>query len=308
MSIASIDIGTNTVLLLILSGEQSVIPLLEKAVIARLGENLQRTGLLREEAMERTFDTLKGYLAIAAAKGVSRIICVGTAALREAKNGPLFLDRLKGSLGLSVKVLSEEEEAYYTYLSVRDDKMFPGDRLIIIDIGGGSTEIIWGDRRRFERYLSLPIGSVKLTEMFIRSDPPLEGEVTSLLTYLKDIIALEYGAPEVTLVGTAGTVTNLASIVLGLDEFDAGRIHGAHITLNQIASLLERLMPLSVRERRSVQGMEAGRADVFPQGIILLKEIMKALGATEILVSVKGVRYGAIAALAGEQAPPGQFP
>ena len=293
MKCAVIDMGTNTVLLAIgdyVDGR--VVDLLDVATITRLGEGLKETGRLAPEAMERTYKALSDYRAKAIEYGVEDLLCVGTAAMREAKNSTAFVSRVEEGLGIPVRIISAREEAYYTYISVRNDR-FPGvDRFIIIDIGGGSTEIIDGDGAEMFDFVSLPVGSVKLTEMFINHDPPLEEELDRLTEYLRETIKVPFGGPVPRIIGTAGTVTNVAAIALGLEKYEKAGIHGASIGDREIGEVIGKLKGLTVAERRNVKGMEQGREDILLQGVILIKEIMAYFGARDLLVSANGVRYG----------------
>ena len=295
MNYASIDIGTNTVLMLIAGYDNGRLnDITDLAVITRLGQGLKQTGALSEAAMERTFSVLERYRDEALRYGVREIHCVGTAAMREASNGGAFVERVKEQLGISIRIISGKEEAYYTYLSlVHDD--FPGaERFLVVDIGGGSTEIIAGDKARFDDFVSLPVGSVKLTEMFIKNDPPEEQEIMNLVSFLKKTIAVPFDGRGRTMVGTAGTVTNLAGIALGLDAYDKEKVHGSRVGIGEIEQAIARMRRMTVAERSRMKGMEPGREDILLQGIILMREIMAYFGAGELVVSANGVRYGVL--------------
>jgi exopolyphosphatase/guanosine-5'-triphosphate,3'-diphosphate pyrophosphatase len=295
MKYASIDIGTNTVLMFIAEYSGGGLKeILDLATITRLGEGLKETGLISGKAAERTFAALRRYKETAEQLGADEIVCVGTAALREARNSADFVEQVNEELGIRVRVISGRDEAYYTYLSVKEDR-FPGtDRFIIVDIGGGSTELIEGDRDRFLDFVSLPVGSVKLTEMFIRSDPPGEDEIVRLTRFLKETISAPFNGSGATIVGTAGTITNLAGIVLGLETYEKEKVHGLRISLRDIDAVIGRLKGLTVGERGKVRGMEQGREDILLQGILLMGEIMRYFGAEELVVSANGVRYGVL--------------
>jgi exopolyphosphatase/guanosine-5'-triphosphate,3'-diphosphate pyrophosphatase len=294
MKLAAIDIGTNTVLLLIAHCAGAVEGILDLSTITRLGEGLNGTGVLSETAMERTLAALGRYRRVAGEEGVDEIVCLGTAALREAGNSGRFLSMAKERFGLSVRIISAREEAFYTYLSVRDPALPAEENFLVIDIGGGSTEIIRGASAEFTDFVSLPIGSVKLTEMFIHHDPPETGEIRALEAFLDKTLTLPFEGRGCPVIGTAGTMTNLASIVLGLESFDACRIEGHCIGADELDLLIRRLTAMTVAEKKAVTGMESGRADVFLQGILLLRTLLRHLEAEEITVSTKGVRYGVL--------------
>jgi len=292
MKYASIDIGTNTVLLMIAEITERIEEIYDTATITRLGQGLKQAGNLSSEAMGRTLNALRDYRVIADKNQVKEILCVGTAALREAKNRDTFLELVNKQLSFSIRVISEHDEAFYTYLSVRQNLTYETEGVIIIDIGGGSTEIICGDRENFIDFISLPVGSVKLTEMFIKHDPPLDDEIKLLRDFIKSILKLPFGKGIQSVVGTAGTVTTLGSISKGLCHWDKKQVHGLRLNVRSIDDVVDYLIAKTASERSKLPGMEKGREDIIPQGIILLQEIMKYLGAEELMIDANGVRHG----------------
>ena len=214
---------------------------------------------------------------------------------REARNRNVFIGLVQKELGFSVKVIGERDEAFYTYLSVGHDLSSAGTKdFMVIDVGGGSTEIIAGGKEHFKDFVSVPVGSVKLTEMFIRHDPPLDDEIRSLRDYIRGILKVPFMRRGGLLVGTAGTITNLASLSLGLREYDKTRIQGLVLNRNRIDEVADRLMGLRLADRLLLPGMEKGREDIILQGIILVQEVMSYLGAGELFVSANGVRFGVL--------------
>lgn len=294
MKYASLDIGTNTILLLIGDIDRDIQDILDISSITRLGEGLKEHGYLLDTAMGRTIEVLKGYRNIAKAHSVKDIYCVGTSALREAKNSLEFLEMVKRECGISVHVISGQQEAYYTYLSVKKDSVFKIDPLFIVDIGGGSSEIIIGDRKKMTDYVSMPIGTVKLTEMFIKHDPPLEDEINSMKSYIGTFLDKYFARAGHIFIGTGGTITNLASIMLGLEVFDKGRIHGFSFSLHELRDITAKLKGIDTSEREKMRGIEKGREDIITQGAILLEEIMSHYTLSDCVVSTKGVRYGVL--------------
>jgi len=294
MKYASIDVGTNTVLLMVAETKEKIEEIYDTATITRLGEGLKQTGNLSTEAMERTLNALRRYRAIADKNQVQDVLCVGTAALREAKNRDVFLELVNKELCFPIRVISEHDEAFYTYLSVRQNFTDDTERVIIIDIGGGSTEIIYGNRENFIDFISLPVGSVKLTEMFIQHDPPLDDEIRLLRDFLKSILKLPFGKGILSVVGTAGTVTTFGSIAIGLCQWDKKQIHGLRLSLQRIDNVVYQLANMALCERNTLPGMEKGREDIILQGIILLQETMRYLGAEELMIDANGVRHGVL--------------
>lgn len=292
MNYAAIDIGTNTVLLMIVEMTNRMKEIYDTAIITRLGEGLKQTGYLLPEAMERTLNVLRDYKTIATKSRVSEIICVGTAALREAHNKDTFLKLAKKELFLDIRVISEREEALYTYLSVRQNLLDKKEGVIIIDIGGGSTEITYGDRESFIDYISLPIGSVKLTEMFIKSDPPAYEEIILMRDFIKSKLKLSFKKNVQSVIGTAGSITTLGSIAIGLQEWDKKQIHGLKLKRERIDEILQYLLTKTISERSALPGMEKGREDIIPQGIIIIQEILKYFSAEDLTINANGVRHG----------------
>ncbi|MDD5244755.1 MAG: Ppx/GppA phosphatase family protein [Syntrophorhabdaceae bacterium] len=294
MKCASIDVGTNTILLLIVDTGETIREIADISTTVRLGEGLKETGYISKGAMDRGLKVLRGYADMMTAHGVEYVSCVGTSALREAENGNEFSDLIENRLGIPVRIISERDEAYYTYLSVKNDRIIDRERFMIVDIGGGSTEIIAGSREAFQDFMSLPAGSVKLTEMFIRNDPPVGSEMKAMTAYIRQLLDRRFIGCSDVFVGTGGTVTTLASIISECEYFDKDRVHGFCIRYEAICSAVDTLQKMNVAERRAVKGMEKGREDIIVQGTVLLREMMSFYRVDECVVSAKGVRYGVL--------------
>jgi exopolyphosphatase / guanosine-5'-triphosphate,3'-diphosphate pyrophosphatase len=294
MNLASIDIGTNAVLLLLMGGEGSMHEILDRSTITRLGQGLLRSRRLSPAAMERTARVLVKYREVID-DGDARVVrCFGTSALREAANGIEFVAMVRARAGLDIEVFSEYQEAYYTYLSVRNDNAIEGQDLVIVDIGGGSTEIIKGDREEFHDFVSLPVGTVKLTERFIKHDPPLISELERLAGFVREKLRPGQSTNPLTVVGMAGTVTTLAMMIQGLAEFDKRKIHGFRISVPTLDAWIKQLAAMAIAQRKSLLGMEPGREDLLLQGMVLMREILASLEADSFVVSTYGARYGVI--------------
>ncbi len=220
MTYGSIDIGTNAVLQLIMNEtSEGLREVSDLSTITRLGEGLLEHRRLSGEAMERTIKALEKYRRVLDAHHASVVCSFGTSALREAENRDEFIEMARERAGFDVKVFSEYEEAYYTYLSVKQDPAIPGADLLIVDIGGGSTEVTRGTRERFIDYVSLPVGTVKLTEAFVKHDPPSLEELESLVRFVQGVLRKGETVDDRTIVGMAGTMTTLAAMILGLKGF-----------------------------------------------------------------------------------------
>jgi exopolyphosphatase/guanosine-5'-triphosphate,3'-diphosphate pyrophosphatase len=293
MNYGAIDIGTNAVLLLIAhrnGGDFEEV--LDVSTITRLGEGITRTGRLSPPAMERTATVLETYRGLLEAHEARVVACFGTSAVREAENRAEFVAMVRERTGLEVKVFSEYEEAFYTYLSVKHDPIVKGDSFIVVDIGGGSTEIARATRERFIDYESVPVGTVKLTELFVRHDPPLREELEGLRRFVREKFPVLQERGNDTIVGMAGTMTTLAAMILGLKEFDKKKIHGHVVTVPVLDQWIERLGSMSVSQRRTLPGMEPGREDLLLQGMVLMREIVDAFHGKDFVVSTYGARYG----------------
>ncbi len=293
MRYGAIDIGSNAVLLLIMEDGDHPKEILDTSTITRLGEGVLSTRRLSDAAMERTTRVLEKYRAILDRHGVHSTRCFATSAVREAGNRAAFIAMARERAAMNVEVFSEYQEACYTYLSVRNDPAIQGENLVIIDIGGGSTEIIRGTRDAFVGYVSVPVGTVKLTELFIAHDPPLPEELECLVVYVRDRIDGAACEGNAAVVGMAGTMTTLAAMVLGI-AFDKEKIHGMKVSAALLDEWIARLARMTIAERKALPGMEEGREDLLLQGMVLMREIMRACGAGEFAVSTYGARYGVI--------------
>jgi exopolyphosphatase/guanosine-5'-triphosphate,3'-diphosphate pyrophosphatase len=293
MNCGAIDIGTNAVLLLIARrNEEGLEEVLDVSTITRLGEGITREHRLSSSAMERTVKALEKYRRLLDENNARVVSCFGTSAIREAENREEFITAARERTGLEVSVFSEYEEAFYTYLSVKHDPAIRGDKFAIVDIGGGSTEIARATTEQFIDYVSVPVGTVKLTELFIKHDPPLREELEALKDFVRDRLTSPKPSGDNIIVGMAGTMTTLAAMILGLKEFDKKKIHGHVVTVQTLDHWIGRLASMPVARRRALPGMEPGREDLLLQGMILMREIVGALDGRDFVVSTYGARYG----------------
>lgn len=296
---AAIDIGTNTILLLIaeLGGNGTFQVLDDRAEIARLGEGVDRTRRIGSDGEERSVQVLKSYLERCRDLGVDEVVAVGTSALRDAHNTGDFRVRLQRELGLDLRVLSGEEEAAYSYLAVHRGLALQDKEVLVVDVGGGSTELIWGKGGALHRSVSLDLGSVRLTERFLTSDPVR----TEQCAELARIVDRELGALRVrwqieagfyTMVGIAGTFTTLAAIEKGLRQYSHSEVHGSRLSRAEVQRQIELFKGKTLAERRAIPGLEPKRADVILAGALLIDRIMALFRIDEVTVSDQGIRYG----------------
>jgi exopolyphosphatase/guanosine-5'-triphosphate,3'-diphosphate pyrophosphatase len=320
MRLAAIDCGTNTVLLLVADFVPGRVPRLSKVrdvlEMPRLGQDLDRTGRLQEAAMTRTLAALVAQRERALELGAARILAIGTESLRAAANGAEFLARAEAA-GVPLRVISGDEEARLSFRSVAASLPLPvGMRRSVLDIGGGSTELIVGTPHvepgpgaqapglpgldeRPERFASVPIGSVRLTERLLRSDPPTAAEREALVAAIdKALDGLPQPAGE--LVALAGTATTVGALHLGLEAYDSARIDGMRVPIAGLAELVERLGGMSVAERRALPGLDARRADVIYAGTMILYRVALRADVSDVVISDRGVRWGALEEAADE--------
>jgi exopolyphosphatase/guanosine-5'-triphosphate,3'-diphosphate pyrophosphatase len=303
--LAAVDIGTNTLLLLIAeAGPAGPRALRDECRFGRLGQGLDRSGQLAGEAIERSLAILREYRQAMDEAGVDALVAVGTQALREAKNAADFLRPAEEILGVPIEVVDGEREAALVYRSVAD--AFPdlatGD-LVVADVGGGSTEIIAGRGGAVRSLVSLPIGGVRLSERHLHTDPATKDETRALLADIDEHLGrldLELGRGGAALVGTAGTATTMAAVEQKLRVYDAERVQGFRLSRASIDRQLARFLELTVAEKRRLPGLEPQRADVIAAGAAIYARLAVRLGATEMITSDRGVRWGALLELAAQ--------
>jgi len=292
--VASIDIGTNTILLLIAEIEgRRIKPLLERETIVRLREGVQKDSVLYQDSMKRGFQTLAQYLEHCQTMGVQKIFAVGTSALREARNSEVFIRMVKERLGLSIEIISGEEEAQLSFLAVVRDLEELKDSLMVVDVGGGSTEFILGRGDQIVQWVSLRLGSVRFTEKYLLSDPVQEGEWKKMEREIRKLLGkIPHPLGPFSMVGVGGTATTLASVEQGLEEFDRHMIHHFVLKNESLKNQLDVYRSKTIDERKNIPGLSPARADVILAGGTILYLAMERLGCPSVLISCHGVRYG----------------
>jgi exopolyphosphatase / guanosine-5'-triphosphate,3'-diphosphate pyrophosphatase len=292
--VASIDIGTNTILLLIAKVEGGKIhSLFEIETVARLGEGVQKDRLLLKEAMDRGIQTLAQYLKRCQGWEVQKIFAAGTSALREAKNSEAFLKLAKEKLDLSIEVISGEEEAQLSFLAVAEELQEKEKSILVVDVGGGSTEFILGKGDQIKQWISLPLGSVRFTEQFLHSDPVQEEEWGAMERKIWEHLAAIPHSPEpLSMVAVGGTATTLASVEQGLEDFIAERIHHFVLKREMLENQILLYRSKTIEERKKILGLPMARADVILAGGTILYLAMEELNCPSVLISCHGVRYG----------------
>jgi exopolyphosphatase/guanosine-5'-triphosphate,3'-diphosphate pyrophosphatase len=295
MITATIDIGTNTVLLLIarLDDLGRIAPLAYEQRVPRLGTGVDRNGILSDESIDRVMGVLKEYRGIMSRYPIDAVTVCGTSAVREAANRKDFAERVRRECGVELEILSGDDEALWTYRGAISG--LPNvARATVVDIGGGSTEITLGDRTRIREKISLDVGSVRLTERSFRHDPPTHLELESGIELVENEIARAAGFEFTgsTLIGVAGTTTTLAVLAQGLREFNVSAVTNYSLKQHQVEELFRTLCSLPSSMIRQLSTVMEGRHDVITAGTLILREIMAHFKFDEMLVSERGVRYG----------------
>jgi exopolyphosphatase/guanosine-5'-triphosphate,3'-diphosphate pyrophosphatase len=296
--VASIDIGTNTVLLLVAEKREGIlVPVEEHATITRLGENVDKTRVLAPAAIERTNAALDRYAEIVQRLGAERVAVVGTSAMRDAGGGEAVRAHVKARFGVDARTISGDEEARLTFAGALSGIPVEktGEDVVVFDIGGGSTEVVRGARstRALAYAHSFDVGSVRLTERHVKSDPPSAAEQDAVRRAVaEELRAVPDGTKKETVVGIAGTVTTLAAVSLGMTTYDGARVHGLRLPTAELARVTAELARVPLAERKSVAGMEPKRADVIVAGGLIALAFLERVGAAELVVSDRGVRWG----------------
>jgi exopolyphosphatase/guanosine-5'-triphosphate,3'-diphosphate pyrophosphatase len=299
--VAAVDCGTNSTRLLVVDADARALERLMR--ITRLGQGVDRTGRLAEEAMQRTIDVLVEFRKVMDAHHVTRARATATSAARDAENAAEFTKQVSEVLGVAPEVLQGDEEGRLTYLGATAELDPAAGPYLVIDVGGGSTELVGG--RPTPRVASLEVGCVRVTERFLQHDPPLRSELEAARAHVRELVtgALE-AQPELggaaQLVGVAGTVAGLVRLDQGLLHYDRSRIHHARLSLAAIERLLGELSAVSVARRLEWPALEAERADVIIGGTAVLAEAMIVLGFEVLTASesdlLDGIAAGLLAA------------
>jgi exopolyphosphatase / guanosine-5'-triphosphate,3'-diphosphate pyrophosphatase len=303
--VAAVDLGTNSTRLLVADVEGGRVDEVHRETrITRLGEGVDQRRRLLPAPVARVRNSLADYRATLERLGAERTLAIATSAVRDAENGEAFLGEIEWSYGFATRLLSGDEEALLTRRGVASGRELEPATLVV-DIGGGSTELILD-----EDHVSLDIGSVRLTERFLSSDPPARDELDACAAAVCEL--LPELAPR-TAIGVAGTITTLAALDLQLDEYDAARVHGHVIDAHDVDALTSRLAAMTTAERRALPTMEPERAPVIVGGALILREIVARYGLDAVETSERDLLDGAALVAAelpaGEEgnAPPGAF-
>ncbi len=305
MRCAVVDIGTNSTRLLIADVRDGRITELDRrSIVTRLGQGVDATGRLAPEAEQRVFDALAGYAEAIEQHACETRSAVMTSAVRDAANGAEFAAAVRARYGLEACTLSGDEEARLTFLGATAGRSSAdATRLLVVDIGGGSTELVLGSGDRVDFHVSTQNGVVRHTERHIAGDPPASAELAALAADVRANLAANVpvdvrgGVGE--LVAVAGTATSGAAIDLALEPYDAARVEGHVLTRETLRGILDRLAALPLAERRQVAGLHPDRAPTMVAGMVILLEVLDAFGADRATVSDRDILWGVALSDAG---------
>lgn len=303
-SLASIDIGTNTFRLLIASvrfnpgnRNYSINEIYSERIITRLGEGIHENGLLREDAMSRGITALRKFSGIISHRNILRTSAVATSALREAGNSDMFIREAKDAAGIDIKIITGEEEARITSAGMLID-ITPPETALMVDIGGGSTELIFYSHGKLLNALSLNLGVVYLAGKYMKNDPPRYADLVKMSDEVSEIIMSKSPSfaqqihDDTVFIGTAGTITSLAAMSQRLSSFDHSRIHNFNLSRDNVRSIFSTLSVLTLKQREKHIPFELARLDIIVPGTLILLKLMEIFSFSEITVSNYGLREG----------------
>ena len=298
-----VDMGTNSTRLLVADVEDGEVKELERrSTVTRLGRGVDTSRQLATEAIEDVVSAVGEYIKLYEPLEPDVVLALATSAVRDAENSGAFIAELRERFALNARILTGEEEARLTYVGAVAGRA-PSDGTLVIDIGGGSTEIVVGSGREMAFHTSLQLGTVRHTERHIRNDPPTAPELEALAEDIRKQLFAELAAADFfeihTGIAVAGTPTSLAAIDQELDPYDPERVHGYVLSLDAIQHMYSMLSGKSLEERLNVPGLHPGRAPTIVAGVVILIQAMRAFGLQEIEVSEHDILYGAALEAAG---------
>ncbi|MGL5440237.1 MAG: Ppx/GppA phosphatase family protein [Filifactoraceae bacterium] len=289
MKFASIDIGTNSMRLLITNFEKSFYDREKYVNITRMGSSVDSTGKLTDEAMNRNIESLKVFAKQARDASATEIYAMGTSALRDSINKEVFLERAKVEAGVDVEIIKGVEEANLGFMGVVAGISIEG-YVLIVDIGGGSTEFVVGSEAKGIVYSkSINVGALRMTEKFIKNDPPLDNEIDKMREYIGALLKPEINIIKTFeisgVIGIGGTATTVSAISQELQAYDTNRVHNSKISKAKIKIILDMILRMNQDERINLAGLQPQRADIITSGIVILDEIVTRLAVDNITIS-----------------------
>jgi exopolyphosphatase/guanosine-5'-triphosphate,3'-diphosphate pyrophosphatase len=315
--VAAVDLGTNSTRLLVADVDKGRISdVARETRITRLGEGVDERRRLLPGPIARVRNVLTDFRRIADSLGAERTLAVATSAIRDAENGEAFLGEVEWSYGFKTRLLSGHDEALMVFRGVTSERTLEHGT-VIVDIGGGSTELVAGGPDGVRWYDSLDMGSVRITERFLHSDPPtpeeLDDAADAASTLLPERVPAEIRSDVGSAIGVAGTITSLGALALGLEEYDRDRVHGSELTVEALEEQLRRLASVRLEERRGMRPLDPDRAPVIVGGALIAREVLAYFGLDKLEISERDILDGAALAAAElpeeeeGAAPPGAY-
>lgn len=290
---AIIDIGSNSIKLLVGEGDGTVRTIAEKSEVARLGEGVWKSGVLSAAAMERSAEVVARFARQARENGAEKIVGVGTMALRSAGNSGDFVKMVRELCGVEVQIIPGEEEARLSYLAVLSGLSIPDGDMVIFDTGGGSTEFIFGKGTELTKRFSVNLGAIRITERFFHDDPVKVGSVAEALQEIgAEFAAAGVEGKPLRLVGLGGTVTTMGAVKHKMVKYQPEVIQGSTLTRDDIAQQIKAYSQRTIQQRRELPGMQPKRADVILAGACILQVIIDRFGVDALTISDRGLRHG----------------
>ena len=315
MRVAAVDLGSNSTRLLVADvADERIDEVVRRLKITRLGEGVDERKRLLPAPIARVRNVLTDFRREAESLGAERTLAIATSAFRDAENGEAFLGEVEWSYGFQTRLLSGHDEAQLTFRGASLGRELAEDTLVL-DIGGGSTELVVGGRDDLRFHDSLDLGGIRLTERFLHSDPPGAEELAACASAVRALLA-ERVPDEIqprTAIGVAGTITSIAALDLGLEEYDPDKVHGHRLSREGVAAQLERLASVPLAERREIPALDPDRAPVIVAGTVILSEALDHFGLEGLEASERDILDGAALEAAGlpeleeGAAPPGAY-
>lgn len=288
MKSAYIDIGTNSIRLLIVDDAIELVTCKKEVITTRIGAGVDKKKRLSEKGMHDTIEGLKLFRESLKTEAIQYCKVIATSAVRDATNKNEFITRVLNETGFEVDVISGRDEAELGFLGLVDQR-HKSEMILAIDIGGGSTELILGNKNKIENAVSIDIGAVRMTDRFVTCDPVSENEINDMIVYIDEKIDEQLSQFNVDLIdcviGIGGTITTMAAIKQEMTDYDREAIHNSIVTVADLNNIKEILMPRTIAERQLIKGLQPKRADIILSGEIILERVMMKFNRSEIIIS-----------------------
>ena len=291
MKVGTIDIGTNSMRLLIADYENNKIKNRKKYInTTRIGQGVDKEGYITEEALERNLNALKEFADKCIEEKCEKVYCMGTSALRDSKNGQYFVDRAKELTNIDVKIICGQEESNLGFMGVLEGtEGNKKDDILVMDIGGGSTEFIVGNEDGIKFSKSENVGALRMTEKFITTDPISDEEFNNMTKFIEDTISStleKLKSMHISkLVGIGGAITSLSAINQQLEIYSMEKVHNSVVTKKELEKILQNLKNMTLNDKKTIKGLQPKRADIITAGVKILHIVMENLEFEEIMIS-----------------------